>query len=70
MQRHRRRQQTFEQRQRLHPQRRQSIQKETAEERGVGLSQKYYKHQFDFELVQDGDRSTLFSSFCERFIDN
>ena len=36
----------------------------------IGLSQKYYQHQFDFELVQDGDRSPLFSSFCERFIDN
>ena len=36
----------------------------------IGLSQKYYQHQFDLELVQDGDRSALFSSFCERFIDN
>ena len=36
----------------------------------IGLSQEYYQHQFDFELVQDGDRRPLFSSFSERFIDN
>ena len=36
----------------------------------IGLSQEYYQHQFDLELVQDGDRRRLFSSFSERFIDN
>ena len=38
--------------------------------REIGLSQEYYQHQFDFELVQDGDRRALLArhNLSERFI--
>ena len=48
----------------------------TEEHRGTNqeiiLSQEYYQHQFDFELVQDGDRRPLLArhNLSKRFIHN
>ena len=67
-QRRRRRQQTSERRQHLHPQKRQSKQQEKAVERTRRLEN--YEHQFDFELLQDGDRRPLLArhNLSERFV--
>ena len=34
----------------------------------IGLSQEYYQHQFDFELVQDGDRRLLLARHNDLYI--